>query len=578
MLSATIYIMACTAKNRALRRIQRLREPRYLVGAVVGGAYLVFVLFGRFLGMRRAGAVRGRLPAAPDAFLPAFGAAGPALAGLALLGLTSFSWLMPWAGGLVTFTASEKAILFSAPLSRRQLLAYRLIRSQWSSLFGAVIFAIAYPLASGPARLRGLIAGWLLLMTVHVFFAGVMLTRVRLRHATTSRQGFRRLPQLLTLGALTVVAGEVLRTARVAPVHTFEDVFDTLRTVSQGGLTHVVLTPFIAIVRPLFATSMASFVATMVPALLVYVATIAWVLASHEAVDLVAEHTNDEAERQAVARPVPYSSRPAAWTLALQGRPEGIFIWKAAQQTFRIVDRRVVVQFLVAACWVAVLLTLMGRTRGGGFSRAIAAFAGIAAAFATIVGPQIFRRDLRQDLTKLEILQTWPVRPAAVVRGEILWPAGVVTGVAWVLGLLSLVLSASLFSRAGLSMRMAVGSAALILVPSLVLVQFTIHNAAALLFPAWIPADGSQPRGVDAFGQRLILLGATWLVLLASLIPAVVVSGILGLVLYPFVGIWILVPSAGVAATILLFEVFLATESLGPAYESLDMVSVERIE
>jgi hypothetical protein len=115
-------------------------------------------------------------------------------------------------------------------------------------------------------------------------------------------------------------------------------------------------------------------------------------------------------------------------------------------------------------------------------------------------------------------------------------------------------------------------------VPALVLAQYTIHNAAALIFPAWIPADGSRPRGVDALGQRLILFGGTFLVLMVSLLPAAIVGGLFGLVFHSFVGIWILVPASALAALIVLIEVFLATEALGPAYESLDMTSVERPE
>ena len=47
MVLATLYIMWCSAKNRMRRRLRRLREPRYLIGAVVGAGYLFFALYGR---------------------------------------------------------------------------------------------------------------------------------------------------------------------------------------------------------------------------------------------------------------------------------------------------------------------------------------------------------------------------------------------------------------------------------------------------------------------------------------------------------------------------------------------------
>lgn len=580
MFSAASYIIVCTAKNRMQRRLRRLREPRYLIGAIVGIAYIGFAIAGRMIGMRT-GSRRRRERTAPAALIPAFGATGPSLAGLVMVALASAIWLTPLSASFLTFTPAEKAVLFAAPLTRRQLLMYRVMRAQWSSLFGAAVFAIAYPVASAPARLRGLAAGWLALMTLHLFLSGALLARLRLRTMGAPSMRARvllRLPQLLTVGAFAVVAVEIALAARIHPVQTPGDVFHVIREVMQGGLAPHVLMPFLAVVRPLFAMSLSSFIAAMIPALVVYATVLAWVMSSDDVVDALAERSAEEPARAARADTAAYQARSAAWTLALKGRPEGLFIWKGAQQTFRMVDRRAVVQFLAVIAWISVFVVLIGRLGGRELARALAALATVAAALVTIIGPQVLRRDMRQDLAKLDVLQTWPIRPASVVRGEILWPAAVVTALAWVLGVVALMLSASLFSRANLSVRLAIGSAALIVVPALVLAQYTIHNAAALIFPGWIPADGSRLRGVDALGQRLILFGGTFVVLMVSLLPAAIVSGTLWLVLYPVAGVWSIVPIAGLAAAIVLAEVLLATEALGPAYESLDMTSVERIE
>src|SRR5262245_57767283 len=129
MIRAGLYIITRSAKNRVRRRLQRLREPRYLMGAAVGTAYLLFVIFGRQaarLGSGRRRAARG----AVAALLPAaFGTAGPALAGLLLLAAAALSWVLPVASGLLEFTTAETALLFTAPVSRRQLLSYRLLRA-----------------------------------------------------------------------------------------------------------------------------------------------------------------------------------------------------------------------------------------------------------------------------------------------------------------------------------------------------------------------------------------------------------------------------------------------------------------
>ena len=87
------------------------------------------------------------------------------------------SWLMPFDSGLLEFSPAETAFLFPAPVARRQLLFYRMLRSQWAVLFGALVMSLAYPIATIPARVRGLLAVWLILVTAHVFFTGVTLSR-----------------------------------------------------------------------------------------------------------------------------------------------------------------------------------------------------------------------------------------------------------------------------------------------------------------------------------------------------------------------------------------------------------------
>ena len=47
MFVASLYIVVCGVKNRVRKRLRRLREPRYLLGAIAGAAYLYFAIFAR---------------------------------------------------------------------------------------------------------------------------------------------------------------------------------------------------------------------------------------------------------------------------------------------------------------------------------------------------------------------------------------------------------------------------------------------------------------------------------------------------------------------------------------------------
>ena len=69
MIAASFYIIVCGARNRLRVRLRRLREPRYLIGAIVGVAYIYFSFFAR-LRTSRAGAARRA--SRPDRIPPAF--------------------------------------------------------------------------------------------------------------------------------------------------------------------------------------------------------------------------------------------------------------------------------------------------------------------------------------------------------------------------------------------------------------------------------------------------------------------------------------------------------------------------
>jgi hypothetical protein len=58
--------------------------------------------------------------------------------------------------------------------------------------------------------------------------------------------------------------------------------------------------------------------------------------------------------------------------------------------------------------------------------------------------------------------------------------------------------------------------------------------------------------------------------------PGVIAGGILSFAFRRWVGWWILIPAAAICTSIVGVEVLMATEALGPAYERLDLTSVER--
>ena len=74
MTSALRYLLARSFVNSLLARLRRLRQPKYLFGALIGGAYFYFYFY-QFL-FQGGAPVDGHGPAlVPNAFWPDVGAA-----------------------------------------------------------------------------------------------------------------------------------------------------------------------------------------------------------------------------------------------------------------------------------------------------------------------------------------------------------------------------------------------------------------------------------------------------------------------------------------------------------------------
>ena len=577
MFSASLYIIVCSFRNRVRVRLQRLRQPRYLIGAIAGAAYLYFSFFARFRVSRAGAARRSARPTRMPASLTALLASAPALGGLVLMAIAIGAWLIPVNSGLLEFSEAELQFLFPAPVSRRQLLLHRMLRSQIGMLFSAVVIGFVSPTAAGFSRVRISIAAWILLVTAKVYFTGVTLARARLTAGGARTRRIAWLP-LVVLGlALAVVAIAIGGAWYQTPPTRPQDGLLLLGRIAQQPAARIVMLPFRALAQPLFSEWPQPYLAAIASALAVMAAVGMWVLLSdgafQEAVSDVAERRGQEPAKRGAAT---YKLRSTAWTLAPLGRPETAFAWKAAMQTLRMVDKTTLVRVSAILFGLTMIAASMGRANG--LASMLGAFSLAATVFTIFLAPQVLRIDMRQDLAHLELLKTWPVKASAVVRGELLWPGVIITAAAWTMLAVATYLSGTILAPLRFGLRMGGSAAIAILAPALVFSQLTIHNAAALIFPAWIPLGNQRPRGLDAMGQRLIMLGGTWLLLILSTLPGVVVGGIVWFALQRFIGAAALIPAAMVCTVIVGMEVLLATEAIGPAYERLDVLAVERAE
>jgi len=419
---------------------------------------------------------------------------------------------------------------------------------------------------------------WVVLTTTRVYFTGVTLARSRLLSASGSGRTRAWAPIAIIVLALAIVGRAVAMAVAAEPPTGVEELVARLDDALRSGAARVVLWPFVTLSRPLFVPWGVEFVVAMASAVGVLAVTTIWVLQTDGGLQAVA--ADAAAKRAASSRS---GGTPAiragatGLTLAASGRPEAVFFWKNGVQTLRSGGSTLirylvpVVGFVTLGLSVAFSSLHMRGGAGAGFT-----IAAIVTLFVAVLGPQMLRADLRNDLRHLELLKTWPVQASAVVRGEMLWVSTLLTGCGWLAIVCAAMLSAAAFPEVPLPTRLVVALCALLLMPALVTAQYLVHAAAAVIFPAWVPTGNQRPRGLDAMGQRLIMLAGVLLSVIVLLLPGAIAGGVVWFALQRFIGLAAFVPAAMACTAIVAIEVLAWTEALGPLFEKLDVLSVER--
>ena len=144
--------------------MRRVRSPRYAAALLVGGLYIWAFLFRP---MRTPGIAWLFLGQGTEMIVTL-------LAVLTLMG----SWVFGADATALAFTQAEVSILFSAPLSRRRLIGYKLFRAQIAVLINSLIWV--FVLRRGgtilPSPLRA-ISLWVLFSTLNLHRLGAALVR-----------------------------------------------------------------------------------------------------------------------------------------------------------------------------------------------------------------------------------------------------------------------------------------------------------------------------------------------------------------------------------------------------------------
>lgn len=567
MIGAALYLTQRTLVNSTRRRLARLRQPKYLIGFLAGALYLWWFAFRR-----------GGSPPLGSVF------EAPVRQGLAVALLATvlvLNWIFSSTETPFAFTLAETQFLFTAPLTRRQVAEFKILRSQLRLLLSAVFSVLIFGRGGSfgfPALLHA--AGlWLVYGTLQLNFAAMGLLRLSL--AQHGVAGVRR-----KLGTLVVIAilGALVWWAAASQLPTVTAAFAVgvrsglvaLGTALHTGTLGILMWPLHASLGPLLANGAGAFAARLPAALAVFGVHYVWVAGSSVTFEEAAvEHAARTARRlESLRKGRGYGTVRSPRTgfksrrLAPAGSAAGAIAWKNLTGLIRELRPRTFI--LIAIILVVASVGLRGDGTSGGdlFGSLLLIVAGMTLA----MGPIVLRFDLRRDLELLEVLKSYPIRGRDVVAGEVGAPVAVLTAFVWasLIGAVAVTWSNSRLPPIGDRVAYLVG--ALAVVPGVLLVLVLVQNAAVLLFPAWVTVGPQRATGLEATGQRLLMMIGALLALVLAVIPSGLVgvgAGAAGVGL-GLSGAWAIALGAVVGAALLGVEGWLTIQLLGGVFERLD--------
>lgn len=550
MTRAFIAIALLSFKNRIVSRVRRLRDPRYAAGALFGLVYFGWIFF-----RNQRSAMFFRSGAGGELRVD--------LVSVAALVLMLFAWALPGDSGGLEFSEAEIAFLFPAPLRRRDLLLYKIIRSQPQVITSVAIFTL---LGATRSKFVGL---WLAFSVMSVYMMLVALGRARLRQL-----GANFVVRLVAVVAIAAGIGVVCVSAlKDIELHPGPNIAAELHPIfRRTPLAQILFLPraFAGAVFPSSLTMLAvSSAVLLVFGVVVFFVADRLNVSFEEGSVVRAQKKHEMVQRMRARRGggyVMFKRARAPFRLAPTGPPETAIVWKNTVATMRMSAAMLVIIPLIFALLMGVAV-FVPDSRGG---------VGVTMMMWTIllpfVGPNIFANDLRLDLPRLEVLKSYPLSGQSIVGAEIAAPLVLIAslellsiGCAWAV----LAVSDKLSSAAGAQFAIC----ALLLAVPIVALQLLLRNAVPVIFPAWATRAKEDARGFVLTGQRLLLVMGNLVALAFALIPA-------GLIFLP--SIWIAVKFFGgnmlfmailtmPAVAVICGEVWLGVQFLGERFEALDV-------
>jgi hypothetical protein len=341
------------------------------------------------------------------------------------------------------------------------------------------------------------------------------------------------------------------------------------------------MAPFRLVIAPLAAESIGAWVAAFLPVLGVIAVHLLWVLpmrvpfeeaAVAASADVARRAASFKAQRDGGFAMITPGTRTRDWLpLAPTGFPSAAIVWKNTLALMRTGFLRGMILLLVGMALVSWFVASDAEAKASGV--AMVPFL-MVALMTFLFGPRLMRNDLRQDLLNASLLKTYPLRGIVLVAAELASPTLVMALIQFA-ALVAAYVVATPAAQAPLNV-MPPALMAVLLTAALVALNAAsmgIHNATALLFPAWVRL-GPESGGVEAMGQTMMVTIGSLLALALALVLPALAGGIALFVTRPTFGAAAAVPAAAAAIMILWLEVTGLVAALGRAFDRLEATAI----
>jgi len=539
---------------------RRLKDPRYLFGAVVGGGWILFWVSRGFIG-RSWNFQFGPPPEMLEAAAGPIGQAGQLGIAIFLTVIGVLWWAVPFGRNSLEFTEPELHLLLPSPIKRRMLIQYGVLKSQPAILIGVAISSFFMR----PGTLLGsaavVVSLWIFFTLWDLHAKGRGLWYARLDEMSRSASWSKQILLWVVLfGVLLGLAWSGFQVALefvAVPLPDFEtdtgeaflEVAERFVAIAWTSPLAWALTPLIWLTRPLvYGVSRGidfGWFATLIFPVAILIAHNEWVVRSQARFEETAlaqakKRSKDATEGMNFWRRTRARRNWVAFPLRAAGRPEVALLWKNIMLVQRL-------PLIIAFAWPSALFGLVLLLPIMGFIPWLVVPLQVVGLIIMAIPPlfnaRASRNDFRGDLLRLEIMRTLPLGGVRMFVAEVAAPVvmvmlqalfgvlifvsvdaivelGLVTGGMEVKQDLADYLNVHRLALVPLAIAAYVPVALVV-----TLLTACLENVAALAFPGWVQLGTAKKQAAAKFGQHMLVFMALSIVMFAGLLPGVLTVG-----------------------------------------------------